>query len=141
MEEENKVVEAEVVSEETQEAPAKEPMNPNKAALIAFILTCVALTLCGIAFFGNLAAIICGAIGLNFLKKTKGAELTNPYRVFAKIAKPVGIVSVILGAVLLVVSILLSVLAALGVIAGAGIFGIGFIMSMFSGESYVALLA
>ncbi len=130
--EEKEVLEAEVANEEEEAQVEEQPIDFNKKALTAFILTVVALTICGFSVVGSLAAIIVGAIGLKTLKVTKGAELDNPYRVFAKIAKPVGIVAVILGAVLLAAQIIFAVLAVLFGVGAVALYALSIVLPAFA---------
>lgn len=88
MEEENRVVEQE----------QQGGLTPNcKNALIAFILAVV-------GFFASAAVVgfVLGIIALSFLKKIDGEVENQPFKTFAKIAKPVAIVSIILSAAMLV---------------------------------------
>ncbi len=112
MEEEKKELEAEKVEEApkeeaneaapVEEAPVEErPVDAEedlKKALTAFILSVVAFVL----IETGLGAIICGAIALGMLKKISGDVQKKPHAVFMKIAKPVAIVSLILGILVLV---------------------------------------
>ena len=88
----------EVDFEEEDQDYGEEPSSgggttPNcKNALSAFIASLIGFALCsaGIGF-------IAGFIGLSFLKKINGEVERQPFKVFAKIAKPVSIVSIIVG--------------------------------------------
>ena len=99
MEEENKVVEAEVA-----EAPKEEPkqeggMTPNcKNALMAFIFAVVGLAFSWGWFIGSVAGLVLGILSVVFLKKVEGEVEKQPFRTFSKIAKPLGIVAIILSA-------------------------------------------
>lgn len=87
MEEENRVVEQE-----------QGGLTPNcKNALVAFILAVV-------GFFASAAVVgfVLGIVALSFLKKIDGEVERQPFSTFAKIAKPVAIVAIILSAAMLV---------------------------------------
>lgn len=123
LEEKEVLTDEEIVEESVSEALAEKEMdkgevdNPQdvKNALVAFILAAV-------GFFGSagcIVAIVLGAISLGFLKKIKGTVEKKPHAVFMKIAKPVAIVDIILGAVMTVVYIVLLIVWIVGVIAVA----------------------
>ena len=101
MEEEKKEVAVEEVeevkAEEAAPAPAAEEADA-KNALLAFILSAIGFVGTPIPF-GGVVSIVLGIIALNFLKKIQGEITRQPHRVFAKIAKPVAIVDIILGAI------------------------------------------
>ena len=119
MEEENKVVEAEPVAEEKPaEQPAQQPQDPNKFSLITFILALVGLAVC-YAPVGSLAGIILGAMASKRLKVSNPDK--NPFKVFDKVSKPVGLVDLIVGIVATVGwTIYFAVLAILAIIAAVG---------------------
>ena len=106
MEEENKevvveeqpkqeVVEAEQPKAEAQ--PQQSGMNEAcKYVLISFILALVGLTVSPMYLLGGLA---CAVLGIIVLIRSKNfAADKQPFRTFEKIAKPVAIVDIILGA-------------------------------------------
>ena len=119
MEEENKVVEeakaeeakAEEVHEEKQEGLA----SNSKMALISFILSVV-----GFGFaWGWFAALVGTGLGiasLCVLKKNEPETEQQPFKTFAKIAKPVAIVDIIAGAVMFLIALIVTIV---GVIAAA----------------------
>ena len=92
--------------------------SPNcKNALSAFIAAIIALVL---SSFG--IGFIPGIISLSFLKKIHGEPERQPFRAFAKIAKPVSIVSIILSVVMLlfwIIYIIVFVIVGVGAAAGA----------------------
>ena len=107
MEEENKevvveeqpkqeVVEAEQPKAEAQ--PQQSGMNEAcKFVLISFILSLVGLTVCPMWFLGGIA---CAVLGIIVLIRSKNfAADRQPFRTFEKIAKPVAIVDIVLGAI------------------------------------------
>ena len=97
MEEEKKEV---VQAEEQQQSG----MTPNcKNALAAFIASVVGLAFVFGWFVGAVLGIVGGIIGLVFHKKIQGEVEKQPFRTFAKIAKPLSIGIIIAGAVMLVV--------------------------------------
>ncbi|HNX15850.1 MAG TPA: hypothetical protein PKO28_00530 [Bacilli bacterium] len=76
-------------------------MSPNdKNALVSFILALVGLFLCE-TFIGP---IVLGIISLSLNKKSNGGN-KKPFTVFAKIAKPVAIIDIILGPIALIIII------------------------------------
>ena len=123
MEEELKEVKAEEVkAEEVKEEPAEQQsgMQPNsKAALVSFILAVVGFGV-SFAWLAAIAGIVLGAISLHFNKKNQPETEQQPFRVFAKIAKPVAIVDIILGAVMFVVYLVILIVTALAALAEAG---------------------
>ena len=132
MEEEKKKLEAEKVEEAKEVAPVEEaPVEERpvyaeedlKKALTAFILALVAFVLVET----GLGGIICGAIALGMLKKISGDVQKKPHAVFMKIAKPVAIVSLILGILVLVglviwgiVALIMFIVAAIAAAAESG---------------------
>ena len=100
MEEENR----EVVEEVREEEPQESGMTPNcKNALVAFIASVVGFCFVFGWFVGAVIGIVGGILGLVFLKKIEGEIEKQPFRTFAKIAKPLSIGIIIAGAVMLVV--------------------------------------
>lgn len=116
---EDKIVEVEDVEEttEVQEENNGGGLTQNcKAALGAFIASVVGLGLSAI-FIG----LIGGILGISFLKKIKGEPEKQPFKVFAKIAKPVSIVTIILSIAMFVFWFLYILLVViLGVVALSG---------------------
>ena len=130
---EEKVQEAEVEEVKAEEAkaeevkeekPAEQPAQQqggmslnDKNALIAFILACVGLVVCGGWFIGNVAGVVLGIIALSFGKK--GVAENNPFKVFQKIAKPVAIAVIILSAILFVVYLIIAIVQGVAIAAAA----------------------
>ena len=128
MEEEKKEVVEEVKEEEVKEvAPVQQEQvdEPGdvKNALISFILAVAGFVVSASA----IVTIVLGAISLGMLKKIKGRVEKKPHAVFMKVAKPVAIVDIILGALvtlgyiiwLIVWLVMLAVAAAAAAEAGA----------------------
>ena len=128
MEEEKKEVVEEVKEEEVKEvAPVQQEQvdEPGdvKNALISFILAVAGFVVSASA----IVTIVLGAISLGMLKKIKGKVEKKPHAVFMKVAKPVAIVDIILGALvtlgyiiwLIVWLVMLAVAAAAAAEAGA----------------------
>lgn len=119
MEEERK----EVVQAEEQ-PQQQSGMTPNcKNALIAFIASVFGVFTAAGWFVGAIIGIVGGALGLSFLKKIDGEVEKQPFRTFGKIAKPVSIVSLILGILSfvgwLIWAIVMILIAAGAIAAGA----------------------
>ena len=128
MEEEKKEVVEEVKEEEVKEvAPVQQEQvdEPGdvKNAWISFILAVAGFVVSASA----IVTIVLGAISLGMLKKIKGRVEKKPHAVFMKVAKPVAIVDIILGALvtlgyiiwLIVWLVMLAVAAAAAAEAGA----------------------
>lgn len=100
MEEEKKELVEEVKEEEVKEevAPVQQEQvdEPSdvKNALVSFILSVAGFIVSASA----IVTIVLGAVALGILKKIKGRVEKKPHAVFMKIAKPVAIVDIILGA-------------------------------------------
>lgn len=93
MEEEKKEVVEEVKPEPAEEINSEANL---KNVLISFIVS-----VAGWVFsWSGIVLMICGIIGLSFLKKVPGEVTKAPHKVFQKIAKPVAIVDIILGALI-----------------------------------------
>ena len=106
MEEEKKEIEVEEEpKEEVKAEPAQGGMaEGDKFVLITFILAVVSYVLCSGWIVGAIGGIVTSAIALGRTKKPEFNEATrNPYKVFARIAKPLAIVA-------LVVSIIATIL-------------------------------
>ena len=118
--EENK--NTEVVEEKPVNNSPSNDEQLNKTSLVAFILGIVGATVWSCWIIGAIASIILGVIAIK--KANASADVQkNPYKVFNKIAKILGIVSIIVGAIFVVVWLLYSILvlwaAALGIAASA----------------------
>ena len=107
LEEKEVLTDEEIVEESVSEALAEAEMDKGpvddekdvKSALVSFILSVVGFVVCGGWIIGGIAAIVLGAISLGKLKAIKGTVEKQPHKVFSKIAKPVAIVDIILGAI------------------------------------------
>ena len=130
MEEEKKVEEEKVEAApaeevKVEEAPKQEPaqqeggMKPEaKNALVAFILSTVGLMF-AFASYASIVGCILGIIALVFHKKIDREVEQQPFRVFGKIAKIVGIVDIIAGAVSFLVWLIVGIVLAVGAAAAA----------------------
>lgn len=123
MEEERKDVQEveEVKAEEVrEEQPQQEGgMRPeSKNALIAFILSVVGFGFAW-ASYASIVGTILGIIALVFHKKIDREVEQQPFRVFGKIAKILGIVDIIVGAVSFLVWIIVAIVLAVGAAAAA----------------------
>lgn len=102
MEEEVKQ-EVEVVEEKQQQEPAQQPQNGDmepqaKSALTAFILSAVGFLL-GFAWLFSISGVVLGLISLKKIKENDPETEQQPFRTFGRIAKPLAIVDIVLGAV------------------------------------------
>ena len=105
MEEEKKEVEVVEEKPENQEPKTQEnqEMIPeSKNALIAFILSVIGFGFAW-AWLLSVVAVVLGIVGLNYLKMNEKETEEQPFRTFGRIAKPVAIVDIALGAVMFVV--------------------------------------
>ena len=124
MEEERKEVEevkAEEVREEAAPAEAEQQsgMRPeSKNALIAFILSVVGFGFAW-ASYASIVGCVLGIIALVFHKKIDKEVEQQPFRVFGKIAKILGIVDIIVGAISFLVWIIVAIVLAVGAAAAA----------------------
>ena len=124
MEEERKEVEevkAEEVREEAAPAEAEQQsgMRPeSKNALIAFILSVVGFGFAW-ASYASIVGCVLGIIALVFHKKIDREVEQQPFRVFGKIAKILGIVDIIVGAISFLVWIIVAIVLAVGAAAAA----------------------
>ena len=128
-----------VLEEGVEELKAEEQPQPEvdevelkkKAALTAFILAVISSSFAfggffvwELGFLGGLAGIICGAIAMKKAKVGEGVEV-NPFKVFNKIGKILGLVGLILGIVTLVlwfVSLILGITIIFLAVVGWGIY-------------------
>ncbi len=111
MEEEKKELEAEEVkAEEVKEEPKAETAH-FKFALISFILAVVGFSFAW-GWFAALVGTGLGIAALIVLKKNEPATEQQPFKTFAKIAKPVAIVDIILGAIMFVVALIVTIVGA-----------------------------
>ena len=104
MEEEKKEVVEEVKAEPAEEINSEANL---KNVLISFILAAAGFLVSASA----IVTLILGIISLNFLKKVPGQVTKAPHKVFQKIAKPVAIVDIVVGAVMFVVYLVYFILA------------------------------
>ena len=110
MEEEKKELEVEEVKAEETPAQQEGGMAQNsKFALIAFILAVVGFTFAWGWFATSWIGIGLGIASLILLKKNQPETEQQPFKTFARIAKPVAIADIIIGAVMFVVAIIVSV--------------------------------
>ena len=96
--EEEKVEAVEPVKAEEAAAERVDDEGDVKNALISFILAAAGIILCET----GIGMLILGIVSLALQKKIKGKVEKKPHAVFLKIAKPVAIVDIILGALILV---------------------------------------
>ena len=121
MEEEKKELEVEEVkAEEVKEEPKHEDnggMQPNsKFALISFILAVLAFSFAW-GWLGALVGVGLGIASLIVLKKNVPGTEQQPFKTFAKIAKPVAIASIIIGGIMFLVALIVTIV---GVVVAAG---------------------
>ena len=110
MEEEKKELEVEEVKAEETPAQQEGGMAQNsKFALIGFILAVVGFTFAWGWFATSWIGIGLGIASLILLKKNQPETEQQPFKTFARIAKPVAIADIIIGAVMFVVAIIVSV--------------------------------
>ena len=113
MEEEKKEV---VQAEEQQQSG----MTPNcKNALAAFIASVVGVCFAAGWFVGAIIGIVGGILGLSWLKKINGEVEKQPFRTFSKIAKPVSIVSLILGILSMIGWLIWAIIVIAGLVVAA----------------------
>lgn len=93
--EEEKVVEQEVVKEEpkAEAAPSNEVQKP---ALIAMIISIIALAVCPGWIVGGAACTILSLVSVSFQRRTP-ANLNQPYSTFLKVAKILAIIAFFAG--------------------------------------------
>ena len=103
MEEENKIVaeeeqKQEVAKAEEQPQQQSEGLDEDsKFSLITFILAVVGFVACAGWIVGGIAGVVLGIIALGRVKNCKAVR--QPFRTFEKVAYPVAIVDIVLGAV------------------------------------------
>ena len=116
MEEEKKVEEAtveEVKAEEVQEQPSEGLRPESKNALMSFIFSVVGFAF-AFAHLASIVGVIFGIVALVFHKKIDREVEQQPFRVFGKIAKIVGLVDIIAGAISFVVWLIVTIVAVVG---------------------------
>lgn len=112
-------VKAEEVREEQKPAEQEGGMRPeSKNALIAFILSVVGFGFAW-ASYASIVGCILGIIALVFHKKIDREVEQQPFRVFGKIAKILGIVDIIVGAISFLVWIIVAIVLAVTTAAAA----------------------
>jgi len=90
----------------------------SKYALISFILSVVGFGFaCG--WWLGIIGVPLGIVSLCFGKKNDPETNQQPFMTFAKIARPVAIVDIVLGAVMFVVAIIVTIITAIVAAAGA----------------------
>ena len=118
MEEERKEVEevkAEEVREEQKPAQQEGGLRPeSKNALIAFILSVVGFGFAW-SWYVAIVGVVLGIVSLVFHKKIDREVEQQPFRVFGKIAKILGLVDIIVGAIMFVVAIIVTIVTAIAV--------------------------
>lgn len=118
MEEEKKELQAEEVK---PEEPAQQSggMTPqSKGALLSFIFAVVGFGF-SCAWIAAFVGTVLGIVSLVLLKKNNPETEKQPFKTFAKIAKPVAIVDIILGAILFVIALIVMIVTAVAAAAAA----------------------
>ena len=90
----------------------------SKNALIAFILAVVGAGF-AFAWYAAIVAVPLGIVSLACGKKNDPETDEQPFKTFAKIAKPVAIAEIIVGAVMFVVAILVLIITTAAAAAAA----------------------
>ena len=121
MEEENKVVAEEEQKQEVAEVK-EQPQQQNggldedsKFSLITFILAVVGFIVCAGWIVGGIAGIVLGIIALGRVKNCKAVK--QPFRTFERVAYPVAIVDIVLGAIAVIgytIQLIINIVQALG---------------------------
>ena len=122
MEEEKKEIEVEEEpKEEVKAEPAQGGMaESDKFVLISFILAVVAIAVCSGWFVGAVAGLILSIIALGRNGKAISSQATrNPFKVFARLVKPLGIVGLILSILSLIGWTIWAIVAIVAAIAAA----------------------
>lgn len=103
MEEENKVVAEEEQKQEVAEVNEQPQQQSggldedSKFSLTTFILAVVGFIVCAGWIIGGIAGIVLGIIALGRVKNCKAVK--QPFRTFERVAYPVAIVDIVLGAI------------------------------------------
>lgn len=123
---EEEVKEVEVVEEvkqdesqqQNQQPQGKEMTEQSKSALTSFILAAIGFLL-GFAWLFSVAGIVLGCISLGKLKGNDPETEQQPYKTFGRVARPVAIVDIVLGAVMFVVYLVILILKIVAAVAEA----------------------
>lgn len=105
MEEERKeevVVNEEPAAEQEQQQGGMKPES--KKALVSFILSIVGFGF-ACAWYVAIVGVVLGIVSLALNRSTD----QQPFRTFSKVAKPVGIVDIILGSIMFIVAIIVTI--------------------------------
>lgn len=94
-----------------QENKSNEMDPDDKNTLISFILACAAVTVCAGWIIGGVAAVVLGCISLKYQALGHGGK-NKPYTIFSKIAYPLAIVMIVLGAIVAVLYFILLIVNA-----------------------------
>ena len=87
--------------EKKEVVQAEQAQDVNSEANLKNVLVSFIVSVGGWVFsWSGIVLMICGIVGLAFLKKVDGEVTKAPHKVFQKIAKPVAIVDIILGALI-----------------------------------------
>lgn len=113
MAEEEKKEVAAVEEQQSQEGMTKQ----SKGALTAFILSVVGLFFCWSP--AGIVAIVLGIVSLATGKKNNPETQQQPFKVFGRIAKPVGIVDIVAGAIASLVWLIVLIVWAVGLAVAA----------------------
>ena len=100
------------------EQPQGGMTEQSKSALTAFILSMVGF-LMSFAWLFAIAGIVLGAIALGKGKRNDPETQQQPFKTFGRIAKPVAIVDIVLGAIMFVVYLVVLIVTVVGAIAAA----------------------
>ena len=123
MEEEKKELEFEEVKPEVEDVKEEQQqggMQPNsKFALISFILCVVGFSFAWGWIATSWIGIGLGIAALIVLKKNNPETEQQPFKTFAKIAKPVAIADIIIGALMFVVALIVTIVQAVLIAAEA----------------------
>lgn len=90
----------------------------SKSALISFILACVGACF-AVSWLGGIVAVPLGIVSLAFSKKNDPETQDQPFMTFGRIAKPVAIVAIIVGAVMFLVALIVTIVGAVATAAAA----------------------
>ena len=115
MEEEKKEVVAAEEAQEPEREEQKGGMKPeSKKALVSFILSIVGFGF-ACAWYVAIVGVILGIVSLALNRNTD----QQPFRTFSKVAKPVGIVDIILGSIMFLVAIIVTIVTIVAAAAAA----------------------
>ena len=83
----------------------------SKSALISFILAVVGATF-AFGWWMGIVAVPLGIVSLSFLKKNDPETQEQPFMTFAKVARPVAIAAIIVGAIMFVIALIVTIVTA-----------------------------